>query len=88
MRSACVAFLVLVASADVAVAQSPATTQAGTTAGTVKSDPDKVTCRTFDTTGSRLSRKKICRTAAQWIEQNAIDRQDLDRQQANRWKNE
>lgn len=70
------------------MAQTPVSAQAGSIAKPVKGDPDKVTCRTFDTTGSRLSKKKICRTAAQWTEQNAIDRQDLDRQQANRWKSE
>lgn len=37
------------------------------------SGDDKIVCKKFDTTGSRLRKKKVCRTEAQWREtrQNA-----------------
>lgn len=46
----------------------------------------KMVCRTLDTTGSRLGKKRECRTAAEWAEQSALDRREVERQQANRWK--
>lgn len=51
-------------------------------------DPNRQICRTTETTGSRLQKKRICRTASEWAEQQALDRQNVERQQANRWKNE
>lgn len=51
-------------------------------------DPNKVVCRTMDTTGSRLQKKRECHTNAQWAEETALQRQAVERQQANRWKND
>lgn len=87
MRSPFLVFSVMVAISAPAAAQTLAPGQGAASAPTPKEGREKVTCRTFDATGSRLSKKKICRTAAQWAEQNDLDRQDIDRQQANRWKN-
>lgn len=50
------------------------------------SDPNRAICRTTEATGSRLQKKRICRTASEWAEQQAIDRQSIERSQAMRWK--
>lgn len=62
---------------------SPAPTPAPKT---VKGDPNRVICKTMDTTGSRLKPNKDCRTARQWADDQALERRDLDRQQTNRYK--
>lgn len=49
-------------------------------------DPNKLVCRTVEITGSRLGKKRICHTAEEWAEQRALDRQQIERQQANRYK--
>lgn len=46
---------------------------------------DKMVCQTMESTGSRLGKKRVCRTAAEWTEINAIDRRDVERMQANRY---
>lgn len=51
-----------------------------------KVNPNKSICRTFDTTGSRLGKRRECRTAGEWAEQSALDRREVERQQASRWK--
>lgn len=61
---------------------------AGPLKARVKGDPNRMVCRELDTTGSRVNRKRDCRTAQAWAEQNAVDRQALEQQQANRWKND
>jgi hypothetical protein len=54
--------------------------------GKVSKDPNRVICRTMDTTGSRLGKKKECHTAAEWTDIQAVLRRDLDKFQANRSK--
>lgn len=53
-----------------------------------KGDPNRMVCKNLDTTGSRINRKRDCRTAQAWAEQQALDRQALEQQQAGRWKND
>lgn len=65
----------------------PTTTGAVVVTGQATNDPNRMICRTSNTTGSRLGRSKVCRTASQWSEINAADRQDIERMQANRSKN-
>ena len=50
-------------------------------------DPNRMVCRTVENTGSRLGNKKICRTAAEWVEVQAIERRDIERFQAGRTRN-
>lgn len=38
-------------------------------------------CETITVTGSRLGKKKICATRAQWAERRLQDRQDIERSQ-------
>jgi hypothetical protein len=40
---------------------------------------DRVICRTDDTTGSRITKKKICMTAAQWRESSYQAGQSVER---------
>ena len=42
-------------------------------------------CRSVESTGSRLGKKKECHTAAEWAEAQAISRRDVEKFQANRW---
>jgi hypothetical protein len=42
---------------------------------------DKMICRDFGETGSRLSKKRICMTAAQWVEHRRQTQSDIDRAQ-------
>lgn len=60
---------------------------AGTTA---ESNPDqnRTICKTQKVSGTRLSSKKICMTAAQWEQEKRDQRQATERTQAGRWKSE
>jgi hypothetical protein len=41
-------------------------------------DPNKVVCRSEETTGSRLGAMRVCMTNAQWEERAAADKAVLD----------
>lgn len=51
-------------------------------------DPNRITCKRIEVIGSRLQTKRVCRPAAEWDQQNATDRQALERSQTQRWKSE
>ena len=46
------------------------------------SDPNKLICRTDQTTGTRLSKTRRCMTAAQWRDVNQQNRDAVERAQA------
>lgn len=46
-------------------------------------DPNRVVCKYSDETNSRLSRRKVCHTAAEWAEQRRLDQQYLRQNQRN-----
>ena len=50
-------------------------------------NPDKIICKTQQDTGSRLARTKRCMSARDWAAEKAINQQDIERVQANRYKN-
>ncbi len=50
-------------------------------------DPDKIICRSEDNTGSRLAKTKRCMSARDWAAEKAANQQDIERVQANRYKN-
>lgn len=50
-------------------------------------DPDKIICKSQQDTGSRLARTKRCMSARDWAAEKAINQQDIERVQANRYKN-
>jgi hypothetical protein len=50
------------------------------------SDPNKIICRSEESTGSRLAKTKRCMSARDWAAEKAINQQDIERVQANRYK--
>ncbi|MDP5277668.1 hypothetical protein Q9Q95_01925 [Sphingomonas sp. DG1-23] len=46
-------------------------------------DPNEVICKKEEVLGSRLQSRKVCMTRAQWAEQRALDRQNVERSQTN-----
>jgi hypothetical protein len=46
-------------------------------------DPGETICRYDREPGSRLARRKVCRTAAQWEEERRVERGNLFRHQFN-----
>ena len=46
-------------------------------------DPQQMICKYDPEPGSRLARRKVCRTAAQWDEERRLERGHLDRNQFN-----
>jgi hypothetical protein len=48
-----------------------------------KSDPARMICRYIGEPGSRLQRRKVCQTAAEWAEQRRLDQQYLRQNQRN-----
>lgn len=47
-------------------------------------DLNKLVCEKQESTGSRLAKKRICLTKAQWAERRLQDRQELERVQMQR----
>jgi hypothetical protein len=46
-------------------------------------DPNRVVCKYSDEPGSRLQRRKVCQTAAEWAERKRIEFQNLLEKQYN-----
>ena len=44
-------------------------------------DPNRRICKTVKVTGTRLGKAKVCRSAMEWSEQTAQNRQGLERAQ-------
>jgi hypothetical protein len=82
------AFALAAGTAVPSVAQAPATgTSATPTAASDKAQADYLNekiCRTEEVTGSRLSKKKVCKTRSQWADQQLQDRQEIERVQTQR----
>ena len=69
-----------------AQASAPAATPAPTAAND-KAQTDYLNeriCRTEEVTGSRLAKKKVCKTRSQWADQQLQDRQEIERVQTQR----
>ena len=81
MRKAAILGALLVSGA-VAMAQTPA--DAPTTKRGPSNDPNEVICINQAEIGSRVSRRRVCRTRAQWEEVNAQTRQVVERVQLNK----
>ncbi|HKX91302.1 MAG TPA: hypothetical protein VJM15_02605 [Sphingomicrobium sp.] len=63
-------------------AVSQTTPSAAPTQGAAKQDdPNKKICEIVEETGSRLDRKRVCHTAAQWAEIRAQTQANLQRVQ-------
>jgi hypothetical protein len=68
--------------ATVAFAQAPTNTTEQKVGP--NGDPNQVICRTEGEIGSRLSRRRICRTRSEWAELEQQTRQTVDRTQTYR----
>jgi hypothetical protein len=67
-----------IAQAAAPAAQAPAPAQASGT------DPNEVICERQEVLGSRLAKRKVCHTRAEWADLKLQDRQDLERAQTRR----
>lgn len=78
------------AAALIASVASPALAQTTTTQGAqpatarAAQDPNEVICQKQEETGSRLVKKKVCMTRAEWADRQLQDRQELERAQTRR----
>jgi invasion protein IalB len=68
------------AAAAAAVAQTPAEAPATTKLGP-NQDPNQVVCQTQTEIGSRVNRRRVCRTRAEWEEHQRMYRQNIERAQ-------
>lgn len=76
---------VLLASAVSPALAQTATTQAAQPAtARAAQDPNEVICQKQEETGSRLVKKKVCMTRAEWADRQLQDRQELERAQIRR----
>ena len=53
----------------------------GTERTAVANDPDRLVCRNVTQIGTRLARRRVCLTEAQWDEQRRINRADMENRQ-------
>lgn len=75
------AFLLAAAAAIAAPAAATAADAPTQGQATQKPDPmQKVVCKFIDTTGSRLSRNRECKTRAQWEAESQQTGEDVERQ--------
>lgn len=65
LRSFLTGFVLVAASSQIN-AQAPEPQPAQTPAAKSSKDPNRIICRTDDEIGSRIHKRKICMTAAQW----------------------
>ena len=64
-----------------AVAAAPPAFGAPDSKRTVSADPNRRICQEVGTIGTRLGKKKICATAAEWEEKKRQDRDEVDQRQ-------
>lgn len=69
-----VILIALVAGADSSAADKPRKPA---------SDPNRMICKNSDEPGSRIQRRKVCATAAEWAERKRIEMQNLLERQRN-----
>jgi hypothetical protein len=79
MKKAAVLSALLVSSAA-AIAQTPQEAPATTKLGP-NQDPNQIVCQTQTEIGSRLNRRRVCRTRAEWAEHQRMYRQNIERAQ-------
>ena len=53
-----------------------------------KGDPNRIICRSEESTGSRLGSTKRCLTAFEWLQIKQQNQRDLEKIQQGRFKNE
>ena len=76
--------LVFAATLVSAVAVAATAQETAVPADTKEVAQNKMVCRTIQEIGSRLSRRRICRTKLEWDELDIITRQTVERVQYNK----
>ena len=77
----CAALLsLLLLSGAAAIAQAPVEAPATTRVGP-NQDPNQIVCQNQTEIGSRVARRRVCRTRAEWAEHERQYRQNLQRAQ-------
>lgn len=66
---------------SIAQSTTPSQSRPSTTAQTTGPDMNEVVCERQEVTGSRLARKKVCMTRAQWADMRLQDRQAIEKVQ-------
>lgn len=79
LKQLAVAFMAASALVSPAVAQSGTGTQ--TAPNYSSGDRDEKICESIPATGSRLAKKRICATRAEWQERKRLDREAVDQAQ-------
>ncbi len=79
MKKAAVLTVLLAASAA-ALAQTPAEGPATTKVGP-NQDPNQIVCQTQTEIGSRLNRRRVCRTRAEWAAHQRMYRDNIEKAQ-------
>ena len=59
----------------------PAFAEQEDSTGKKRGDPNEMVCETQGQLGSRLAKKRVCMTRAQWAERRALDRDVVHRTQ-------
>jgi len=57
------------------------TVQSATPLPKTNADPNKLICQAFETTGTRLGRRTVCKTALEWRELTAQHREGVEQLQ-------
>lgn len=70
----------LLAASAAAFAQTPAEAPATTKIGP-NQDPNQIVCQSRTEIGSRVNRRRVCRTRAEWAEHERMYRQDVEEAQ-------
>ncbi len=78
------ATLVSIALAIAAVMSGPVTAQTAPPPKPTAADPNQIICRTQDVLGSRLQKRRVCMTRAQWADAQSQDQQAVERVQSMR----
>ena len=79
MKKLALLSLLLVPSA--ALAGEPADDAQTQVPAQVQDEDDRIVCRNINQIGSRLNRRRICLTQAQWAEQRRVNRADMENRQ-------
>jgi hypothetical protein len=83
------AALIFAAGASSVLAETSSAAPAGPPAAKAssKNDPNKIICKTEDTTGSRLGAKRVCHTRADWAEMERVTQQSVGDAEAQGYQN-
>jgi hypothetical protein len=82
--------MLLAALAAPGLAQAPAAAQSQAAPATAAStaapaaDPNEIICQKIEQLGSRIAKKRVCMTRAEWADQQLQDRQAIEKAQIQR----